>query len=372
MRNLTIALLCTASVVCAADGIQVERDGKLWRVRITGTLPAVHRVVADSELKVRGKAGNGTHYTISSRVNAANEAQARDFARSFATVRTSGDTVIFSGPGNVDLDVPRNTRYLQLASEEGGVDAADLDGSVLARTVAGRIALDRISGNVEIHSNGGATSLGRIGGIVKCYSGGGGIRAVRINGQAILETNGGDIVLGEVVGALRAFTGGGGIQIDQAGAGVYAGTNGGPIAILKALGMVVAQSTAGPIDIGSAPAVECQSGGGAIRLSNASGAMRALTGRGSVIADVLPGSRLEDSFLFTGAGDISVLLPSDMGVTVDAEMTGTQMRDAIVSDYPGLRTVPGRSSVTARGAINGGGPTLRLRASGGRIQIRKK
>jgi hypothetical protein len=96
-----------------------------------------------------------------------------------------------------------------------------------------------------------------------------------------------------------------------------------------------------------------------------------------VIAEVISrkitqGQRLEDSFLSTGAGDISVLLPSDMGVTVDAEMSGTQAVGAIVSDYPGLRSVTGRTSVTARGAINGGGPTLRLRASGGRIQIRKK
>ncbi len=372
MYQISIALLCAASVVCAADGIQVEREGSLWRVRVTGSLPPVSRVVADSELKVRGQASGASRYVISARVNTTNEAQARQFARSVASVRLMGDTVVFKGPGNVDLEIPRATRYLNLASEEGGIDAADIDGSVLAQTVAGRIALDRIGGDVEIRSNGGATSLGRIGGIVKCYSGGGSIRAIHINGQAFFETNGGDIVLGEVVGAIRAFTGGGGIQIEQAGAAVFAGTSGGPIAILRALGMVVAQSTAGPIHIGSAPSVECQSGGGTIRLNNVAGAMRAITGRGSVIADVIRGRRLEDSFLSTGAGDISVLLPSDMGVTVDAEMSGTQLPGAIISDYPDLRAVIGRTSVTARGAINGGGSTLRLRASGGRILIRKK
>ena len=377
MFKLAIALLCAASVACAADGIQVEREGSLWRVRLTGTLPAVHRIVADSELKVRGKASNATRYVISARVNAANEAQARQFARTFATIRLAGDAIVFTGPGNVDLEVPRKTRFLNLASEEGGIDVADLEGSVLAQTVAGRIALDRISGDVEIRSNGGSTALGRIGGIVKCYSGGGSIRAIHISGQAFFETHGGDIVLGEVAGAIRAFTGGGGIQIDQAGGSVFAGTSGGPIIVLRALGMVFAQNAAGPIDIGAASSVECQSGGGTIRLSNVSGPMRASTGRGSVIAEVISrkitqGQRLEDSFLSTGAGDISVLLPSDMGVTVDAEMSGTQAVGAIVSDYPGLRSVTGRTSVTARGAINGGGPTLRLRASGGRIKIRKK
>ena len=372
MYKISIALLCAASVVCATDGIQVEREGNLWRVCVTGSLPPVHRIVADSELKVRGKASGSSRYVISAKVNAANEAQARLIAASFATVRLMGDAVVFDGPGNVDLEIPRSTRYLNLASEEGGIDAADIDGSVLAQTVAGRIALDRIAGDVEIRSNGGATALGRIGGIVKCYSGGGSIRAIRINGQAFFETNGGDIVIGEVTGAIRAFTGGGGIQIDQAGAGVFAGTSGGPIAVLRAFGIVVAQSTAGPIDIGAAPSVECQSGGGTIRLSNVAGAMRASTGRGSVIADVIRGHRLEDSFLSTGAGDISVLLPSDMGVTVDAEMSGTQFSGAIISDYPGLSVITRRTSVAARGGINGGGPTLRLRASGGRIRIRKK
>lgn len=377
MFRLAIALLCVPSVVSAADGIQVEREGSLWRVRLTGTLPSVHRIVADSELKVRGKASNATRYVISTKVNAANEAAARQFAGSFAAVRLVGDAVVFTGPGNVDLEVPRSARFLSLASEEGGIDAADLEGSVLAQTAAGRIALDRIGGDVEIRSNGGSTALGRIGGLVKCYSGGGSIRAIHISGQALFETHGGDIVLGEVAGAIRAVTGGGGIQIDQAGSNVFAGTSGGPIAILRALGMVIAQNTAGPIDIGAASSVECQSGGGTIRLSNVSGPMRASTGRGSVIADVISrkisqGRSLEDSFLSTGAGDIFVLLPSDMGVTVDAEMTGTQSAGAIISDYPGLRSVTGRSSVTARGAINGGGPTLRLRASGGRIQIKKK
>ena len=373
MLKAVTTFLCAASLACAADGIRVERDGHFWKVQVSGTIPtSLTRIVAQSDLQVRGTRPATTSYIVAARVNATSEAQARQFAQGLATLRVNGGVAIFGGPGHVQVDIPRSTRRLSLASEEGDVDAADIEGSVAAQTVAGRITLDRISGDVEVRSSGGPVSLGKIGGAVRCYSGGGGIRAIRLDRQALFESSGGDIVVGEVRGPIRAITLGGGIRIDQAGSQVFAGTSGGPIAILRAMGLVVAQTSAGPIEIGSAPSVECQTGGGTIRLSNMSGAMRATTDRGTVIAQVIAGRPLTDSFLATAAGDIIVILPSDIGVTVDAETSGTRMTSAIVSDYPGLQSVSGRSTVTARGAINGGGPKLRLRAAEGRIEIRRK
>lgn len=373
MLKAVIALLCAALLASAADGIRVERDGAFWLVQVSGTLPAkrIVRISAEGDLNVRGKASATLHYTVSARVNAATEAEARQFAKGLANVKLLGDSVIFTGPGTVAIEIPRAARVINLSSQEGGIDAADLDGTVNAQTVAGRISLDRIGGDVDIRSNGGPTALGRIGGDVHCYSGGGSIRAIRVKGKSHFETGGGDIVLGEVLGPVRAVTRGGGIHIDHAGSQVFAGTTGGPITVLKALGPVIAQTYAGPIHIGAAPAADCQSGGGTIRLDHVSGALRAITERGNVIVEISEGT-LQDSSLSTSAGDILVLLPSNMGVTVDAEMFGTRTREGILSSYPGLESLVGRSSVSARGTINGGGPQLRLRAAGGRIEIRRK
>jgi len=323
------------------------------------------------DLAIRGKRGKEIRYTLSQKLIAADEAAVRQLA-AFYRVQSGNGQLLFPQPAAVRLEIPRGTHFLAVSSAAGTIDVADLDGSLRADAEAGRIQLDRIAGDVEIHSNGGAASLGSIGGVVRCYSGGGSIRAVRINGQAYLETSGGDIQLGQVFGPVTAFTAAGGIRIEQAGGQVFADTLGGPIAVLRALGMVVANSSGGPIDIGEAPSVQCQSAAGTIRLNNVSGTLRAATERGSIVAEILEGRGLADSFLSTRSGDITVLIPSKMGVTIEAEILGLSPRQAIISDFSGFQVQTSRSGVVAVGRINGGGPRLRLTGAGGRIQIRKK
>lgn len=331
----------------------------------------IQRIATTGDVTIRGKRSREIHYTVSQDVISDDEASVRRLAR-FYGVQAGNGQMAFFHPGLVSIEIPRTTRSLAVFSSAGTIDVADLDGSLRADANAGRIALDRIDGDVEIHSNGGATSLGSIGGRVRCYSGGGSIRAVRINGKGYFETDGGDIQLGQILGTVTALTAAGGIRIDHAGAGVFADTLGGLISVLSALGMVVANSSGGPIDIGAATSVQCQSAGGTIRLTNVSGSLRAATERGSIIAAILAGRPLEDSFLSTGSGDITVFLPSNMGVTIEAETTGTAGGRQIVSDFSGLRMSARRSSVVSTGKINGGGPRLRLSVAGGRIEIRRK
>jgi DUF4097 and DUF4098 domain-containing protein YvlB len=359
----------------AADKITVQRDGdtQRWKLTVTGSLPAqpITRIAAFGNVTIRGKRTREIRYSVSQEVAASSEQQVRQLAE-FYRAQTRDGQLVFFQPGAVSIEMPRNTALLTISSNAGTIDVADIEGSLRADANAGRIVLDRIGGNVEIHSNGGAASLGTIGGVVRCYSGGGSIRAVRINGGAYFETDGGDIQLGQVLGAVTALTAAGGIRIDQAGAGVFADTLGGPISVLRALGMVVANSAGGPIDIGDATSVQCQNGGGTIRLNNVSGTLRAATDHGSIIAAILAGRPLEDSFLSTGSGDITVFIPSNMGVTVDAEANGVLGSRPIVSDFSGLRVSARRLSVAASGKINGGGPLLRLTVTGGRIEIKRR
>ncbi|MCU1258645.1 MAG: hypothetical protein JWO80_1530, partial [Bryobacterales bacterium] len=137
-------------------------------------------------------------------------------------------------------------------------------------------------------------------------------------------------------------------------------------------GLVTANSSGGPIQIGSAAGVQCQSASGAIRLNNVSGAMQASTLAGSIIATFLPGLPIMDSFLSTAAGDITVMIPSNLHVSIRAQNGGSTDIRSIVSDFPGLRVKSLRSAVLAEGAINGGGPLLRISGKGGSIYIRKK
>jgi DUF4097 and DUF4098 domain-containing protein YvlB len=342
-----VVFLLALTIAAQAATLKLERDGAFWNAEVSGTVPpqTVYRVTAAGDLTVRGKHAPEIRFTLTQKLRVPDEATARRIAEAY-TVHAVNGQLFFPQTAAVRLELPQASRTLALWSAGGNIDAADIDGSVRADTAAGKIMLDRISGDVEIHSSGGATTLGSIGGVVHCYSGGGPIRAIMIGGQGTFETDGGDIQLGEVMGAIRAITAAGSIHIDQAGGEVFADTFGGPISILQALGAVVAQSAGGPI-----------------RLNNVSGRLRAATESGSIVAEVLRGRPLGDSFLSTRAGDITVFLPSDTGVTVRAETDG-----ALECDFPGLR----RAGTSVQGKINGGGPTLQLVGMGGRIEIKRK
>jgi hypothetical protein len=280
------------------------------------------------------------------------------------TYRTASAHIAFARNGAVatlnapeadslDVTVPRTLEILNIHTPGGDLDVADLDGSLVGQA-AGRVIIGRIGGNVELRSAGGPTSLGSIGGLLRCFSGGGAITADSVHGDAIFQTAGGDIIVQKASGRVSAYTAGGGIHIFRAG------------------GLVTANNSGGPIQIGSAPGVQCQSASGAIRLTNISGPMQATTLAGSIIATFLPGLPFMDSFLSTAAGDITVLIPSNLHVSIRAQNSSSSDLRSIVSDFPGLRVRSLRSAVLAEGAINGGGPLLRITGNGGSIYIRKK
>jgi hypothetical protein len=71
--------------------------------------------------------------------------------------------------------------------------------------------------------------------------------------------------------------------------------------------------------------------------------------------------------LETGNGDVTVLIPSNLGVTIRAETE----RGRVVSDFPMAQRSVGME-VRAEGRINGGGPMLRIAGAGGTIFIKRQ
>jgi hypothetical protein len=166
---------------------------------------------------------------------------------------------------------------------------------------------------------------------------------------------------------------GGNIRVERAALGVEAAAGAGLIEVSDAGGPVVAETGAGSIRIRSASDVRCDSGAGAINLQSVSGSLRAATKSGSIVADFTGASRLLDSSLVTALGDITVFVPSKLPVTIEA-VNSTPGANRIVSDFGeiGPRREQGNSRSEAGGAINGGGPMLRLSASGGTIYVRQR
>ena len=142
-------------------------------------------------------------------------------------------------------------------------------------------------------------------------------------------------------------------------------------------GMVFADTHGGSIQIGSARGVRCQSGAGPVRVKTSSGPLQVQTALGSILAEVLAGARLQDSSLVAGSGDITVLIPSNVALSVVARNdSGANPR--IVSEFAELRArsiAPTRPAsvlpMVYQGSLNGGGPLLTLNTAGGIIYVKK-
>jgi hypothetical protein len=376
--------LLVVSPLLGGEESKLTRDGGFWVQTITGFESAMPggrlRVSTRGPVTVRGGEERYIRFTVTKRVKARSETEARRLLRQFlVNTQRQGDlhtiTIVHGGEGwrsaDLNLTVPRGLRDVLLETHGGQVDAADLSGGVQVQTGGGGIKLDRIAGPVTARTAGGEIVLGSMGSSVRCTSAGGPIRAESIRGEAVLETAGGEITADEVGGPLRASTAGGRISVKRAGSTVSVNTAGGAIEVGSARGMVVAESSSGPIQIGAAGGVQCETGGGGIRLSNISGSLRATTAAGNVIAELLAGGVPEESFLVTGMGDITVFVPSNLGIRILAQIESAGSK-RIVSDFPAVKTRVSGPMAIAEGAINGGGPLIRLSSTGGTIYIRRR
>ena len=201
--------------------------------------------------------------------------------------------------------------------------------------------------NVDVETSGGSIHLDDIGGTVEARTSGGGIRTGRIDGAGTLKTSGGSITVAGARGPLTAHTSGGSINVGDTTGPVEAKTSGGSITLARTGGEVVARTS-----------------GGGIRIEDAMGKVDAHTSGGSIHA-TLSRQPAADSSLKTSGGSVVVTLAPSIAVDLDAHSSG----GGVHADIP--MTVQGtQDEDSVRGRINGGGPKLVLRSSGGGIRVK--
>ncbi|HVU32243.1 MAG TPA: DUF4097 family beta strand repeat-containing protein [Opitutaceae bacterium] len=181
-----------------------------------------------------------------------------------------------------------------------------------------------------------------------------------------LHTSGGGITVGDIAGPVFARTSGGGIHLGKLGGKVDAHTSGGGIHLDEARGEAKLDTSGGSIDVGrvAGPADLSTSGGG-IRIDAVMESLRAHTSGGSVRAKIV-GPLKGDCSLSTSGGGIRVSVGKTAAFRLDASTSGGGV------DANGLSiTLEGGNHGRNRlaGAVNGGGPLLKLRTSGGNIRI---
>jgi len=356
----------------------LEREPGGWALTYRGTLPAAPRLRINGHgpVTLQGGAGRSFVYTVRLSVAARSEAEARSIlVRAPLEVRR-GEYAILTAPGGpirarIMVTAPALS-MARIVNSDGSVEATGIEGELVVESRVGEVSVDRIGGPCTVTTGGGDVRIGEVRGRLRCLTGGGKITLKTVRGDAVLETYGGDIVVGEVGRGVRAQTAAGNIRVRLAGGAVTAITGGGEVAIEKAGGTVTVRNLAGPVQLGAAQGgFECQSASGGIRLSSVTGPMRVSTSLGSIVAD-LTGAHLGDSFLATTGGDITVVIPSNQGVTIRAENRMADTLRRIVSDFPAIPVTRVGSRVVAQGAVNGGGPVLRISGAGGTIFIKRR
>jgi DUF4097 and DUF4098 domain-containing protein YvlB len=259
---------------------------------------------------------------------------------------------------------------VSIVTSNGPVEANGIDGWLTIDSVTGPLMADRIHGDCQLRTRGGDIRAGEIGGMLTSTSGFGSITVRSVRGEAVLETMGGDIGAQDAGGKVRAETGAGTIRIARAADAVNATTGGGLIWVGSANGPVTAHNMAGPIDIESAAGVHCESGAGGVQLGRISGGMRVSTAMGDIVASLSAAE--PDSYLATGDGDITLIIPSNLGVTIQAENAMADSLRRILSEFPQLQSRRLGTRVVAQGPVNGGGPVLRISSVGGTIFIKRQ
>jgi hypothetical protein len=190
--------------------------------------------------------------------------------------------------------------------------------------------------------------------------------SVPVSASADLKTSGGDIIVGDLAGAVHAHTSGGDVKLGDIGGDIDASTSGGNVSLGEGRssarlstsgGNVSAKLLAGPSDL--------RTSGGDIKVDSVENTLKAETSGGDVKADFV-GDLKGDCVLSTSGGQVKASMGKQVGFHLDASTSGGSVDASgltITIDHGGM----GRSSLA--GEVNGGGPLLKLRSSGGDIDV---
>jgi len=202
--------------------------------------------------------------------------------------------------------------------------------------------------DVELKTSGGSISVADLEGKVHSRTSGGSLHFGSIKGPVYGKTSGGGINLSDCVGDAEIYTSGGSISIGKVEGNVIAKMSGGSIKIEHAKGNVVAKTS-----------------GGSIHVEEVMGSIDASTSGGSVTASILrqPKDRCQ---LKTSGGSITVYLADEIAADINASTSAGR----VYSDF-NITVIGNISKNKIVGKINGGGPELYLRTSGGNIKIKK-
>lgn len=195
-------------------------------------------------------------------------------------------------------------------------------------------------------------------------TGGGGITASELIGDMRADSGGGDLRLSHLRGPLFARSGGGQIKLDDCDGAAEIKTGGGDIVFADSKGALHARTGGGTIEVlNFVGDTDVSTGGGELTLEKIDGAIVGETSGGSITASVA-GAAVKKINLESSGGDIDLALPK----SATADITAQTNAGRITTNLP--LEVTRADDEHLRGRLNGGGPPIFLRTSGGSISIK--
>lgn len=311
----------------AAAAATVESRSETFDVAPGGELVVdLHR----GSILVRGESGNAVRVDFTRTVSDSSKAREEDYLKATpVTIEQRGNRVIVRQTGREPGGWGKWCGGRKVEATCTVVVPPHFD--IVADTSGGRIDIRDITGTVSADTSGGD------------------IECVNINGDVRVDTSGGTITLADCHGELNADTSGGDIRVEASSGPLEADTSGGDIRVTQHTGEVDADTS-----------------GGWIQLRAIEGDVNAATSGGSIHAELI-NAPVAGCRLSTSGGSIELVVPADAAFTIDAATSGGRV--ATEFDVPGHDP---KNRTSLRGDINGGGPRVRLRTSGGGIRIRPR
>ncbi len=391
------ALQAQTAVSDAPVAVQTRfyQEGNKWVEEVTGTLTPGKgfKLVTDlGGIEIEGAVQPNITYVVRKCVYKVSEAEAKRILAEFQVraSRTAEAAVLVGDLSEArshqhrklgvefQVRVPRELLWVKAATDGGRVHVRNIAGRVHALTGGGGISLDAIEGEVAAKTDGGGINVGWLGGDASLETAGGGVVVKSVKGKLAVETGGGGIVIGTVGGPVTVSTQGGGIQVSECGGSLAADTEGGGIEVGWVNGAVALSSRGGGIHLNGAKGpVRAETQGGGLKLLNLTHGVIAETAAGTIVAQWVGGrDTFAASSLETSNGDVIIYLPAGLGVNLEADIEAAHGHTIRAGDFPEVRVTSeggpyGPKQISAVGAINGGGPLLRVHTTLGNIVIQR-
>lgn len=208
---------------------------------------------------------------------------------------------------------------------------------------------------------------------------GGNIYLKNLEAKHIFTTWGGNLFISASKGVLRGKTMGGRLEINNCDANINAKTWGGKVILSDNAGDVHVKTLGGNIKIknqngkvhastsggnisgdGLKGELQCSTWGGNIKLYGIEGDIGANTKGGNIEAEIKSVSKY--IWLDTAGGNIKVALPLNQAIDVD--ISSSKVIVPPLQNFEGYRTQD-----QLVGKLNGGGPTVKVKGTGGNVRI---